>query len=128
MMRFDFGEIVLVPLPFTSQATFKKRPAVVVSSLAYNAAKPDVILMAVTSQIRASATFGEIWLQDWKGAGLIRHIRASPCHPPARPSRRSRSGDSSPSHRADPRLTGSACSRHRFSPAAGTGELCTQPA
>ncbi len=51
-MPFEFGDIVLVPFPFTSQTASKKRPAVVVSSRAYNAAKPDVVLMAVTSQLR----------------------------------------------------------------------------
>ena len=29
--RFDFGDVVLVPFPFTDQSGTKKRPAVVVS-------------------------------------------------------------------------------------------------
>jgi mRNA interferase MazF len=36
-MPFDFGDVVLVPFPFTSHQASKKRPAVVVSSRAYNA-------------------------------------------------------------------------------------------
>jgi mRNA interferase MazF len=31
-MSFEFGDVVLVPFPFTDQTTSKKRPAVVVSS------------------------------------------------------------------------------------------------
>lgn len=30
-MRFDFGDVVLVPFPFTDQSGTKKRPAVIVS-------------------------------------------------------------------------------------------------
>ncbi len=31
MTNYDFGEVVLVPFPFTDQTTTKKRPAVIVS-------------------------------------------------------------------------------------------------
>jgi hypothetical protein len=34
--RFGFGDVVLVPFPFTDQSGAKKRPAVVVSSSGYN--------------------------------------------------------------------------------------------
>ncbi len=46
-----FCAVVLVPFPFTDQATSKRRPAVVISSASYNASRPDVILMAITSQL-----------------------------------------------------------------------------
>jgi mRNA interferase MazF len=59
MMPFEFGDIVLVPFPFTSHAESKKRPAVVVSNRAYNLAKPDVVLMAATSQPRPGVHLGE---------------------------------------------------------------------
>jgi mRNA interferase MazF len=59
-MPFEFGDVVLVPFPFTNQIASKKRPAVIVSNRTYNAAKPDVVLMAVTSQLRASAALGEV--------------------------------------------------------------------
>ena len=72
MISYDFGDIVLVPFPFTDQSGIKKRPAVIVSSAAYNIARLDVILMAVTSQIRPSATFGEVLISDWQRAGLLK--------------------------------------------------------
>ena len=71
MTRFEFGDVVLVPFPFTDQSTSKKRPAVVVSSAAYNAERPDVIIIAVTSQVRAENRF-DIPLQDWQQARLLK--------------------------------------------------------
>lgn len=71
-MPFEFGDVVLVPFPFTNQIASKKRPAVIVSNRTYNAAKPDVVVMAVTSQLRVSAALGEVWVQDWKAAGLLK--------------------------------------------------------
>jgi len=48
MTNYDFGDVVLVPFPFTDQSTTKKRPAIVVSSADYNSQRPDLILVAVT--------------------------------------------------------------------------------
>ncbi len=47
--RFDFGDVVLVPFPFTDQTGTKKRPAVVVSTTHYNTARRDIVIMAITS-------------------------------------------------------------------------------
>jgi mRNA interferase MazF len=77
-MPFEFGDIVLVPFPFTSQTASKKRPAVVVSSRAYNVSKPDIVVMAVTSQLRATAALGESWIQDWRVAGLLKSSAIKP--------------------------------------------------
>lgn len=68
----SFGDVVLVSFPFTDQRGSKQRPAVVVSSAAYQRQRPDVILMAVTSQVRAAPAFGEAALKDWQGAGLLK--------------------------------------------------------
>jgi len=69
---YDFGDLVLVPFPFTDQSGAKKRPAVVISSAAYNAARRDVVLMAVTSQVRATTGIGEVTVSDWQKAGLLK--------------------------------------------------------
>jgi mRNA interferase MazF len=69
---YSFGDIVLVPFPFTDQSGTKKRPAVVVSSAAYHQARRDVVIMAVTSQARSAGVIGEVQVKDWKGAGLIK--------------------------------------------------------
>jgi mRNA interferase MazF len=75
---YSFGDVVLVPFPFTDQTATKKRPAVVVSSDRYNKARPDVILMAITSQLSGSSRIGEIVVADWKGAGLIKASTIKP--------------------------------------------------
>ncbi|MFO1027658.1 MAG: type II toxin-antitoxin system PemK/MazF family toxin [Acetobacteraceae bacterium] len=49
---YEFGHIVLVPFPFADQTTSKKRPAVVVSSQADNGTPPNLIVMAIISQLR----------------------------------------------------------------------------
>lgn len=73
-----FGDIVLVPFPFTDQTASKQRPAVVISTADYNSARPDIILMAVTSQLRASAAYGEVWLAQWQDAGLLKPSAVKP--------------------------------------------------
>ncbi|MFQ5329284.1 MAG: type II toxin-antitoxin system PemK/MazF family toxin [Thermodesulfobacteriota bacterium] len=72
MTTCSFGEIVLVPFPFTDQSDIKKRPAVIVSSNAYNRERPDVVIMAVTSQMRSADYFGDIKISQWREAGLIK--------------------------------------------------------
>jgi mRNA interferase MazF len=68
---YSFGTVVLVPFPFTDQSGIKRRPAVVVSSAAYQAQRRDLVIMAITSQIRPRPAFGEFTVAEWKKAGLI---------------------------------------------------------
>lgn len=72
MTTYNFGEIVLVPFPFADQTAIKRRPAVIVSSNDYNANRPDIIIMAVTSQMRSSEYFGDTIIHQWKNAGLLK--------------------------------------------------------
>lgn len=69
---YNFGDVVLVPFPFTDQTRVKKRPAVVVSSASYNSTRLDLIVMAVTSQIRPAAGVGEVTVTEWRKAGLLK--------------------------------------------------------
>ena len=84
---YNFGDIVLVPFPFTDHSATKKRPAVIVSSAAYHRGRRDLIIMAVTGQARPAAALGEVRVADWKAAGLIKPSAA----PSARSSGNSRS-------------------------------------
>lgn len=77
-MRFEFADTVLLPFPFTSLATTKQRPAVIVSNAAYNRAKPDIVLMAITSQFRPTPALGEVWIDQWQAAGLVKPSAIKP--------------------------------------------------
>ena len=75
---FAFGDVVLVRFPFTDQIAFKQRPAGVVSSIEYNRARPDLVLMAVTSQMRATPGLGEVWIAAWAEAKLLKPSAIKP--------------------------------------------------
>ena len=64
MTIYDPFDVVVVPFPFTDKAKQKPRPALVVSSRAFNAAHGHVILLMITT---ASATQ---WESDIPISGL----------------------------------------------------------
>ena len=64
MTTYSFGDIILVPFPFTDLSTANKRPAVVISSNIYSRQRPDIIIMAITSQIRSASYFGDIVISE----------------------------------------------------------------
>ena len=51
-----------MPFPFTDLSATKQRPALVVSPTAWNAVQPDVVLVAITSQIPSTLAPGEVLL------------------------------------------------------------------
>ena len=73
---FEFGDIVLVPFPYTNQLSnqlsSKRRPAVVVSNPVFHNQQRDLVLMPVTSQVRSPLLVGETLVSDWNGAGLLK--------------------------------------------------------
>lgn len=75
---YSFGDLVLVPFPFTDQSATKRRPAVVISSNRYNRERPDLIIMAVTSQARPVGALGEVQVKHWKAAGLLKPSAIKP--------------------------------------------------
>ncbi len=70
--------MILVPFPFTDQSAVKKWPAVVISSSAYQAARPDVLILAITGQVRTPLGLGKAIIQDWKAAGLLKPSMLKP--------------------------------------------------
>lgn len=74
MAEFAFGDVLLVPFPFTDQTTTKQRPAVVVSSDAYHRERPDLIILAVTSQVRPQKSFAGQASRDHRGPGPIEPV------------------------------------------------------
>lgn len=77
-MAHSFGEVVLVPFPFTDQSGAKKRPAVIVSSSGYHAGRRDLVIMAITGQVRQPLGFAEALVADWQAAGLIKQSVLKP--------------------------------------------------
>lgn len=69
---------MLVPFPFTDQSTTKKRPGIIVSSATYHNVRRDLILMAITSQLHGTGAFGELVVQDWQAARLLKPSAIKP--------------------------------------------------
>lgn len=78
MTNFEFGDIILVPFPFTDQSVSKKRPAVIISSTDYNRDRPDLIIMAITSQLKPGTSIGEVIVEHWESAGLLKPSAIKP--------------------------------------------------
>lgn len=78
MTAYKKGDVILVPFPFSDQTTTKKRPAVIISSDAYNNATSDIFIMAITSQIGKECGIGECLIKDWQNAGLLKPSAIKP--------------------------------------------------
>lgn len=72
MTTYSFGDVLLVPFPFTDQTSVKKRPTVIISSNNYNRHKPDLIIMAITSQFNPSLHYGEMKISEFRTVGLLK--------------------------------------------------------
>jgi mRNA interferase MazF len=60
------------PVPVHRPDHHQEASAVVVSSEAYHRERPDLILMAITSQVRPTPTVGEVAVLHWQEAGLLK--------------------------------------------------------
>ena len=70
MTVYERGDVVLVSFVFSDESGKKLRPAIVISSAAYNRSRQEIIVAAITSNIRRRL-FGDHPIADWKGAGLL---------------------------------------------------------
>ena len=78
MTAYKRGDVVLVPFPFSNQTDAKKRPAVIISSDAYNNISSDIVIMAITSQPEKTIGIGECLIHDWRDAGLLKPSAIKP--------------------------------------------------
>jgi len=69
-MAFKRGDVVLVRYPFTDLSSSKTRPAVIMSGALYHGLQPDLVLVALTSNIAAATESLDYVLQDWASANL----------------------------------------------------------
>jgi len=70
MTAYKRGDVVLVGFVFSDESGKKLRPALVISSAAYNRGRKEVVVAAITSNVRRRL-FGDHLIGDWKGAGLL---------------------------------------------------------
>ena len=52
MINYNFGDIVIVPFPFSGGMGIKKRPAVVISHEQYQKSRRDIILLVRVLKVR----------------------------------------------------------------------------
>ena len=71
-INYKRGDVVLVPFPFSDQTSVKQRPSLVISVDAFQERGPDLLIMAVTSQVRGPLKLGEFIIRDWQAAGLLK--------------------------------------------------------
>jgi mRNA interferase MazF len=67
---YQRGEVVLVNFVFPDEAGIKRRPTLILSTDAYQQGRKEVIVAAITSNIRR-VLIGDHLISDWRGAGLL---------------------------------------------------------
>ena len=70
MIKCKYGDIVLINFGFSEGIGFKKRPALAISSEAYNSQRQEVIILAITSNVDR-VLLGDTKISEWKEAGLL---------------------------------------------------------
>lgn len=70
MTVYNRSDIVLVNFVFSDESAKKLRPAVVISSAAYNRSRQEVIVAAITSNVKRRLV-GDHLIAGWKEAGLL---------------------------------------------------------
>jgi len=70
MTAFSRGDVVLVGFVFSDESGKRVRLALVLSSPAYHRGRQEVVVAAISSNIRRRL-FGDHAIVDWKGAGLL---------------------------------------------------------
>jgi mRNA-degrading endonuclease toxin of MazEF toxin-antitoxin module len=69
MPVFEPGDVVVVPFPFTDREAFKRRPALVCSSAAFNKKAKHLVLAMITTASHTPWP-GDAPIRDLESAGL----------------------------------------------------------
>ncbi|MCI0694682.1 type II toxin-antitoxin system PemK/MazF family toxin [candidate division KSB1 bacterium] len=72
MTTYDRGDVIFVEIAFSGAVGRKRRPAVVISSDAFNTAGIKLIVAAITSNVSPPFRPGDTLLKDWNAAGLLK--------------------------------------------------------
>lgn len=70
MTNYKQRDIVLVDFGFSEEMGSKKRPALIISGEVYHHSRHEVIVMAITSNVKRSLV-GDTRIDEWKSAGLL---------------------------------------------------------
>ena len=68
-MKYEQGDVVLVKVVFSERTGSKKRPALVISTENYHNSRQEVIIAAITSNIKRILK-GDTSIENWQEAGL----------------------------------------------------------
>jgi len=69
IMIYKKWDIVLVPFHFTDLSKTKKRPGLIISPTEHNS-RGDIVIMFVTSNLKAFQKLGDYKIKQWKKASL----------------------------------------------------------
>lgn len=72
MTSFSRGDVLMVELAFSGTQGRKKRPAVVISVEKYQRGGTKLIVAGLTSNVTSPRRFGDVVIQHWQEAGLIK--------------------------------------------------------
>jgi len=70
MTKYKRGDVVLVRFIFTDESGIKRRPALIISSDAYNQHRQETIISAITSRLDRTL-IGDYLMKKWQEAGLL---------------------------------------------------------
>ena len=70
-MTYKQFEVLVVPFPFTEKYFHKKRPAVILSSDAFNESH-DHLVLAMITVASSSKWVSDVMIENWKETGLTK--------------------------------------------------------